>query len=162
AGARAQNASGLERLARRVEPRVTWDDLVLEPDTQRTLRGLAARARHRELVLEEWGLRGRSGGPGHGIAAVFARPAGSGQGIAALVAGPSGTGKTLAAEVIAADVGLELYAIDLATVVDKYVGETEKNLDRVFTEANEVNAVLFFDEADALFGRRSDVRDAHD
>jgi SpoVK/Ycf46/Vps4 family AAA+-type ATPase len=148
AGARAQNAAGLERLARRVEPRVTWDDLVLPPETLRPLRGLAARARHRELVLDEWGLRGRSGGTGHGIAALFA--------------GPSGTGKTLAAEVIADEVGLELYAIDLATVVDKYVGETEKNLDRIFTEANEVNALLFFDEADALFGRRSDVRDAHD
>jgi hypothetical protein len=148
AGARAQNAAGLERLSRRVEPRVTWDDLVLPPETLRPLRGLASRARHRELVLEEWGLRGRSGGSGHGIAALFA--------------GPSGTGKTLAAEVIAAEIGLELYAIDLATVVDKYVGETEKNLDRIFTEADEVNAVLFFDEADALFGRRSDVRDAHD
>jgi SpoVK/Ycf46/Vps4 family AAA+-type ATPase len=148
AGARAQNAAGLERLARRVEPRVNWDDLVLPPETVRVLRSLSSRARHRDLVLEEWGLRGRSGGTGRGIAALFA--------------GPSGTGKTLAAEVIAADVGLELYAIDLATVVDKYVGETEKNLDRIFTEANEVNAVLFFDEADALFGRRSDVRDAHD
>jgi SpoVK/Ycf46/Vps4 family AAA+-type ATPase len=131
-----------------VEPRVTWDDLVLDDRTLRPLRSLATRARHRELVLEDWGLRGRAGGTGHGVAALFA--------------GPSGTGKTLAAEVIAAEVGLELYAVDLATVVDKYVGETEKNLDRIFTEADEVNAVLFFDEADALFGRRSDVRDAHD
>nr|WP_269204576.1 ATP-binding protein [Motilibacter deserti] len=88
--------------------------------------------------------------------------AGRGRGITALFAGDSGTGKTMSAEVIAADLGLDLYAVNLATVVDKYVGETEKNLERIFSEADGVNAVLLFDEADALFGRRSEVRDAHD
>jgi len=83
-------------------------------------------------------------------------------GTSALFAGPPGTGKTMAAEVIAGELGLDLYAIDLATVVDKYVGETEKNLDKIFAEADQVHGVLFFDEADALFGKRSEVRDAHD
>ena len=91
------------------------------------------------------------------------RPGGGrGRGVTALFAGDSGTGKTMSAEVIAADLGLDLYRVDLATVVDKYVGETEKNLERIFTEAAGVNAVLLFDEADAVFGKRSEVRDAHD
>jgi SpoVK/Ycf46/Vps4 family AAA+-type ATPase len=91
------------------------------------------------------------------------RPGGGrGIGVAALFAGDSGTGKTMATEVIAHDLGLELYVVDLATVVDKYIGETEKNLERIFTAAADVNAVLLFDEADAVFGKRSEVRDAHD
>jgi SpoVK/Ycf46/Vps4 family AAA+-type ATPase len=90
------------------------------------------------------------------------RGGGRGRGVTALFAGDSGTGKTMSAEVIAGDLGLDLYTVNLATVVDKYVGETEKNLERIFTEAGGVNAVLFFDEADAIFGKRSDVRDAHD
>jgi SpoVK/Ycf46/Vps4 family AAA+-type ATPase len=147
AGARAQNASGLERLARRIAPRAGWTDLVLPDDAVAHLRELAARAAYRELVLDGWGLAG---------------PGTRGRGIAALFAGDSGTGKTLAAEVLAQELGLDLYAIDLATVVDKYVGETEKNLDRIFGEAERVHGVLFFDEADALFGKRSEVRDAHD
>ncbi|NHC13813.1 ATP-binding protein [Motilibacter deserti] len=147
AGARAQNAGGLESLARRIEPAVGWDDLVLPPGPLAGLRELSDRARHREQVLGTWGMR-----PG----------AGRGRGITALFAGDSGTGKTMSAEVIAADLGLDLYAVNLATVVDKYVGETEKNLERIFSEADGVNAVLLFDEADALFGRRSEVRDAHD
>jgi len=146
AGARAQNAAGLERLARRIEPRVGWDDLVLPPAVLRQLRNLTARARHRDRVLDEWGM-GRSS---------------KGRGITALFAGESGTGKTISAEVVAHDLGLSLYVIDLATVVDKYVGETEKNLDRIFDEADRVNGVLLFDEADAIFGKRSEVRDAHD
>jgi hypothetical protein len=146
-GARAQNASGLDRLARRIEPCVGWADLVLPPDALAQLRELAARARHRDRVLGEWGMR-----PGGG----------RGRGVAALFAGDSGTGKTMSAEVIAADLGLDLYTVDLATVVDKYVGETEKNLERIFTEAAGVNGVLLFDEADAIFGKRSEVRDAHD
>ena len=85
-----------------------------------------------------------------------------GRGITALFAGDSGTGKTMSAEVIAGDLGLDLYVIDLSTVVDKYIGETEKNLERIFTEADRVNGVLLFDEADALFGKRSEVQDAHD
>src|SRR5256714_8788899 len=87
---------------------------------------------------------------------------GRGEGIAALFAGPSGTGKTMAAEVIAFELGFDLYTVDLATIVDKYIGETEKNLERIFAEAERVNGVLFFDEADALFGKRSEVKDAHD
>ena len=146
-GARAQNAAGLERLARRIRPRVGWNDLVLPPASIEQLSELAARAIHRERVLDEWGL---------GAAAARRR------GVAALFAGESGTGKTLAAEVLAAALGVDLYAIDLSTVVDKYVGETEKNLDRIFREAERIDGVLFFDEADALFGKRSEVRDAHD
>jgi ATPase family associated with various cellular activities (AAA) len=146
-GARAQNAAGLERLSRRIEPDVGWSDLVLPPAVSQALRDLAARARHRDQVLSEWRMR-RGGGRGRGITALFA--------------GDSGTGKTMSAEVIAGDLGLDLYAVNLATVVDKYVGETEKNLERIFSEASGVNAVLLFDEADAIFGKRSEVRDAHD
>jgi len=146
AGARAQNSAGLERLARRLVPRVRWDELVLPPVAARDLRELAARARHRELVLDDWAMG--SGARRRGIIALFA--------------GPPGTGKTMAAEVVAADLGLDLYVINLATVVDKYIGETEKNLERLFSEAEGVNCVLFFDEADALFGKRSEVKDARD
>jgi hypothetical protein len=146
-GARAQNAASLERLARRVLPGAGWVDLVLPPATMDQLHELAARARHRDQVLADWRMR-----PGGG----------RGRGITALFAGDSGTGKTMSAEVIAGELGLDLYAINLATVVDKYVGETEKNLDRLFTEAAGVNGVLLFDEADAIFGKRSEVRDAHD
>ncbi|TYC66312.1 ATP-binding protein [Streptomyces sp. CB01881] len=144
---RAQNGAGLARLARRVEPAVGWDDLVLPAPTHRSLRELAVRARHREQVLGQWGMR-----PGGG----------RGRGVIALFAGSSGTGKTMSAEVVAADLGMDLYVVDLSTVVDKYVGETEKNLERIFTEASAVNAVLLFDEADAIFGKRSEVKDAHD
>jgi SpoVK/Ycf46/Vps4 family AAA+-type ATPase len=104
-------------------------------------------ARHREQVLGEWHMR-----PGTG----------RGTGITALFAGDSGTGKTMSAEVIAGDLGIDLYVVNLATVVDKYIGETEKNLDRIFAEAADVNGILLFDEADALFGQRSEVRDSHD
>ncbi len=146
-GARAQNAAGLERLARRVEPGVGWADLVLPAGVDRQLRELADRARNRDTVLTEWKMR-----PGGG----------RGRGIVALFAGDSGTGKTMSAEVVAGELGLDLYTVNLATVVDKYVGETEKNLERIFAEASGVNAVLLFDEADAIFGKRSEVRDAHD
>jgi hypothetical protein len=147
AGARSQNAAGLHRLSRRIEPGVSWSDLVLPADALEQLRELAARVRHRDRVLDEWRMR-----PGGG----------RGRGVTALFAGDSGTGKTMSAEVIAAELGMDLYAVNLATVVDKYVGETEKNLERVFTEAAGVNGVLLFDEADAIFGKRSEVRDAHD
>jgi len=147
AGARAQNAAGLERLARRIEPEVGWDDLVLPDAVVGQLRELAARARHRERVFETWGL-GRSSTKGRGVTALFA--------------GESGTGKTMSAEIVAGSLGLDLYVIDLSTVVDKYIGETEKNLDRIFSEADRVNGVLLFDEADALFGKRSEVTDARD
>ncbi|MFD8707601.1 ATP-binding protein [Kitasatospora sp. NPDC059648] len=144
---RAQNAAGLARLARRIEPAVGWADLVLPDPTAGRLRELVLRARHRDRVLGQWRMR-PGGGRGNGVIALFA--------------GESGTGKTMSAEVVAAELGMELYVVDLSTVVDKYIGETEKNLDRVFTEAAQVNAVLLFDEADALFGKRSQVKDAHD
>ncbi|MFI7741405.1 AAA family ATPase [Kocuria rhizosphaericola] len=147
AGARAENGSALDRLARRVDPSVGWTDLVLPDPVLQSLRELALRARHREQVLGDWAMR-----PG----------AGRGHGVAALFAGDSGTGKTMSAEVVAKELGLDLYVVDLATVVDKYVGETEKNLERIFTAASGVNGVLLFDEADAVFGRRSEVKDAHD
>jgi len=147
AGARAQNAAGLERLARRIQPAVGFEDLVLPPDTMAQLKELLTRARYREQVLDVWKMGG---------------PSARRRGLTALFAGPSGTGKTMAAEVLASELGLDLYTVDLATVVDKYVGETEKNLDRIFAEAERVNGVILFDEADALFGKRSEVSDAHD
>lgn len=147
AAALAQNVAGLERLARRISPKVGWDDLVLPGKVAAQLRELVARLRHREHVLDTWGL---------------ARGSSRGRGITCLFTGESGTGKTMSAEVVAGALGLDLYVIDLSTVVDKYVGETEKNLDRVFAEADRVNGVLLFDEADALFGKRSEVKDARD
>lgn len=146
-GARQQNGSNLRRLARRIEPVATWSDLVLQTDVTAAVREVVSRVRNRSFVMGDWQLR-RGGGRGEGITALFA--------------GPSGTGKTLAAEVIAHELGVDLHTVDLATVVDKYIGETEKNLDRIFNEAEQVNTVLFFDEADALFGKRSEVRDARD
>lgn len=147
AGVQAQNAAGLERLAHRIVPAVGWDDLVLPEHVLRQLTGLAVRARHRDHVLGTWRMR-QGGGRGRGVTALFA--------------GESGTGKTMACEVIAADLGMDLYVVDLSGVVDKYVGETEKNLERVFAEAAAVHGVLLFDEADAIFGKRSQVKDAHD
>jgi hypothetical protein len=146
-GARAASLSSLGDLAITMTGDIGWDDLVL-PERQLTLlHSLTAFLRHRDLVLEQWG---------------FGRRAGRAQGLVAMFAGDSGTGKTLAARVLASDIGLELFRIDLATVVSKWLGETEKNLDRVFAAAQGANAVLFFDEADAVFGRRSDVSDSHD
>jgi hypothetical protein len=145
-GVRSQNTAGLERLARRIAPQAGWRDLVLPDDLLELVRDLCARARHREAVLDGWGL---------------ATPS-RGRGLTALFTGDSGTGKTLSAEVVAHALGLDLYVIDLSSVVDKYIGETEKNLDRVFSQADGVNGVLLFDEADAIFGKRSEVRDARD
>jgi hypothetical protein len=139
-------ASGhLDGLAIRVAPRRGWDDLVLGTDQSEQLRELVARYRQRCTVHQDWGF---GAVPSAGVVGLFA--------------GQSGTGKTLAAEVVAGDLGLDLYKVDLSSVVSKYVGETEKNLERVFTVAAAGNVVLFFDEADALFGRRSEVGDAHD
>jgi hypothetical protein len=147
AGARAQNAAGLQRLARRIEPDSQWQDLVLPDVTIDALRELASRARHREQVLGEWRMR-PGGGRGRGVTGVFA--------------GDSGTGKTMSAEVLAGELGLDLYTVNLATVVDKYVGETEKNLERIFTEAAGCQVLLLFDEADVIFGKRTEVKDARD
>jgi hypothetical protein len=147
AGAREHNNPGLERLAQRIEPKVGWADLVLPDSVAAHLREIAARATHRDTVLGRWGMR----------------PGGRrGRGVVALFCGVSGTGKTMSAEVLAGDLGIDLYVVELATVVDKYVGETEKNLERVFTEADGVGGVLLFDEADALFAKRSEVRGAND
>jgi hypothetical protein len=132
---------------RRVVPGVGWEGLVLPEEPAAALRELAGRVRDRGRVLGEWGLR-PGGGRGHGVTALFA--------------GESGTGKTLAAEVVARELGLELYVAELPALVDKYVGETEKNLERLFGLAERAGAVLLFDEADALFGKRSSARDARD
>ena len=138
---------GLDGLAQRLAAAAGWDDLVL-PDAQlASLRQLAMHVRRRTQVYESWGF-GRNGARGLGVSALFA--------------GESGTGKTLAAEVLAAELHLDLYRIDLSAVVSKYIGETEKNLRRVFDAAEDGGAVLLFDEADALFGKRSEVRDSHD
>ncbi len=147
ASARAHSSPGLSTLARQIHPRYGWQDIVLPPDQLCLLREIVGAVRSRPLVFEEWGV-------GRKLAASF--------GVAMLFAGPPGTGKTMAAEVIAADLGLDLYKIDLSTIVSKYIGETEKNLERIFTEAHSSNAILFFDEADAIFGKRSEVKDAHD
>jgi hypothetical protein len=146
-GARDASRTRLGELAVRVEPSAGWDDLVLPAEPLALLRSVAAFLRHRDLVLSEWG---------------YERTMGGGQGLKVLFAGESGTGKTMAAGVIARDLGLDLFRVDLATVVSKYVGETEQNLDRIFAAAEGSNAVLLFDEADALFGKRSEVKDAHD
>ena len=147
AACRALDRADLSSHATLVESDVGWDDLVLPPAQRQTLKLLTAHARHRVTVYDDWGLRmGRA--TGLGSTAVFG--------------GPSGTGKTFAAEVIAGDLGLDLFRVDLSAVVSKYVGETEKNLRRVFDAADHGAAVLLFDEADALFGKRTEVKDSHD
>jgi hypothetical protein len=143
----ASSRSRLDALAQRLEPRAHWKDLVLPPDELALLHEIAAQVGQRSRVYEDWG---------------FADQMTRGLGISVLFAGPSGTGKTLAAEVLANELGLGLYRIDLSAVVSKYIGETEKNLRRMFDAAEEGAAVLFFDEADALFGKRSEVKDSHD
>jgi SpoVK/Ycf46/Vps4 family AAA+-type ATPase len=147
AAARAQTGEGLAALARKVTPRRTFADIVLPPDRLAHLQEVCGAVRHRSLVYDDWGFDERLS---------------LGKGLNVLFAGPSGTGKTLAAEILAHELGLELYAIDLSAVVSKYIGETEKNLSRIFDEAETASAILFFDEADALFGKRSEVKDAHD
>ncbi len=137
----------LDDLAQRVASLATWDDLVLPELQKQTLRQLAAQVRHRMKVYETWG---------------FAAKGRRGLGVNALFTGVSGTGKTMAAEVLARELNLDLYRIDLSAVVSKYIGETEKNLKQVFDAAEEGGVLLLFDEADALFGKRSEVRDSHD
>jgi AAA+ superfamily predicted ATPase len=147
AASRAESSRGLARFARRVTGSYGWDDLVLPEEPKQQLREIVEFIRHREAVASQWGF-----GKKHAL----------GKGTNVLFTGPSGTGKTMAAGIVAADLGLDLYKVDLSTVVSKYIGETEKNLGRVFQEAETANAVLFFDEADAIFGRRSEVKDSHD
>jgi len=137
----------LGALAERVVPRCGWEDLILPDDQSRLLRELVQQVRYRTVVYDDWG---------------FGSKRVRGRGLNALFHGPPGTGKTTAAEVIALELGQELYRIDLSQIVSKYIGETEKNLQRVFQEAEESCAILFFDEADAIFGKRTEVKDAHD
>ena len=145
--ARLQSQPRLSTLAQKIETRFTWDDIVLPPDRLAQLREISAQVLFQHVVYDEWG---------------FASKTSLGRGVNTLFAGQSGTGKTMAGEIIAHELGLELYKIDLSGLVSKYIGETEKNLSRVFDEASDSNAILFFDEADAVFGKRTEVRDSHD
>jgi hypothetical protein len=145
--ARAQSGHDLATLARKIEPKYTWDDIVLHPNQITQLQDICKEAEYRNLVHQKWG---------------FADKLSLGKGLNVLFSGSSGTGKTMAAEVIAHQLQLDLYKIDLSQIVSKYIGETEKNLNRIFTAATNSNAILFFDEADALFGKRSEVQDARD
>ncbi len=144
---RRQSRPRLDSLAQRIESNLQWDDLVVRQLPKQTLRQIAIHVKQRSKVYHQWGF-GSTGTRGLGITALFA--------------GPSGVGKTMAAEVLANDLRLDLYRIDLSQVVSKYIGETEKNLSRIFDAAEEGSVVLLFDEADALFGKRSDVKDSHD
>ena len=144
---RLQSNRHLARLAQNINPHYLWDDLILAPRTQAMLEEIRARVTHRALVYEQWG---------------FDRKLAMGKGLHLLFSGPPGTGKTMAADVLANEFEMSLYKIDLSTVVSKYIGETEKNLSEIFHEGETSNAILFFDEADALFGKRSEVKDAHD
>jgi ATP-dependent 26S proteasome regulatory subunit len=144
---RLQSNRKLATLATRITPHYLWSDIVLPEEKFRQLREVCNAVEYRSIVYDQWGFDGKLS---------------LGKGLSLLFAGPSGTGKTMAAEVLARELGLDLYKIDLSTVISKYIGETEKNLSRIFAEAATSNAVLFFDEADALFGKRSEVRDSHD
>jgi SpoVK/Ycf46/Vps4 family AAA+-type ATPase len=137
----------LHRFAIRIEPRYRWPDIVLPPEKTDQLRRLASWVRYRHLVHEQWG---------------FGQKLSRGKGLNVLFSGPPGTGKTMAAEILAGELGLDLYQIDLSTVVSKYIGQTEKQLNSIFKEAEDSQVVLCFDEADALFGKRTEVKDAHD
>ncbi len=137
----------LDALAQRIDARATWDDLVLPSDETQQLREITDQIQHRSRVYDDWGFRAKHN---------------RGLGVSVLFAGESGTGKTMAAEVIANDLQLDLYRIDLSAVVNKYIGETEKNLRKLFDAADDSGAILFFDEADSLFGKRTEVKDSHD
>ncbi len=147
AGCRSHSNQRLSSLARKIEARYRWDDIVLPPDQFNMLHEICEQVKHRSLVYEKWGFDSKMA-LGKGLNIVFA--------------GPSGTGKTMSAEIIATELKMDLYKIDLSNMVSKYIGETEKNLEKIFNEAGESNAILFFDEADSLFGKRSEVKDAHD
>ncbi|MEM7797783.1 MAG: ATP-binding protein, partial [Chloroflexota bacterium] len=143
---RSHSNQNLAELAKKVTITVGWEDLILPEDPLTQLKELTNQARNRPTVHDAWGFGRKL--PGRGLSALFT--------------GEPGTGKTMSAGIIAQDLGLDLYKVDLSSLVSKYIGETEKNLDRVFTEANTSNAVLFFDEADSIFGKRSEVKDSHD
>lgn len=144
---RTQLRAAMVGLAQRIEPATSWDDLILPAAQHDILREIAVHVRHRAKVCDTWG---------------FAAKSARGLGVSALFSGASGTGKTMAAEILARELALDLYRIDLSQVVSKYIGETEKNLRRLFDRAEQGGAILLFDEADALFGKRSEVKDSHD
>ena len=144
---RQHSNQNLQNLATKIHVRYTWNDIVLPADTLNQLQEMVNTIHRRPTVYGQWG---------------FDKKLALGKGLSALFAGESGTGKTMSADIISGELGLDLYKIDLSTVISKYIGETEKNLDRIFTEAATSNAILFFDEADAIFGKRSEVKDSHD
>lgn len=146
-GCKAQSNKNLSAFARKIELHYKWEDIVLPKDVKEQLKEVSGYIKHRGTVYTDWG---------------FDKKLALGKGLNVLFSGPSGTGKTMATEIIAGEAGLDLYKIDLSVVVSKYIGETEKNLSKIFKEAETSNAILFFDEADALFGKRSEVKDAHD
>jgi hypothetical protein len=145
--ARVHSSPNLSGLARKIEPRYEWMDIVLPEEQRAMLSEMIQTVRGRGIVMEEWGV---------------GQKLKTSSGVTVLFAGPPGTGKTMSAEVIASELGLDLYKIDLSMVVSKYIGETEKNLGKIFDEAQSSSAVLFFDEADSIFGKRSEVKDSHD
>lgn len=144
---RANSNHKLSELARKIRPIYSWSDIVLPDDKLKLLKEIRNHVKYRQVVYDEW---------------QFGSKFSLGKGLNILFSGPSGTGKTMSAEIIARDLGLDLYKIDLSSVVSKYIGETEKNLSKIFKEAETSNCILFFDEADALFGKRTEVKDAHD
>jgi SpoVK/Ycf46/Vps4 family AAA+-type ATPase len=144
---RKHSNQSLTELSKKIEPKFSWKDIVLSRDKMNQLKEIIGHVNHRQHVYNDWGFKNKIS---------------LGTGVTALFAGPSGTGKTMAAGIMAREIGLDLYKIDLSLVVSKYIGETEKNLSKIFAEAETSNAILFFDEADALFGKRSEVRDSHD
>jgi SpoVK/Ycf46/Vps4 family AAA+-type ATPase len=145
--ARARLSHNLGQFARKIDPKYDWSDLVLPTDQLSQLREMCARHKHQHLVYDKW---------------EFGKKLSLGKGINALYSGHPGTGKTMAAEIIANELTLDLYKIDLSQVISKYIGETEKSLNRIFKEAQAGSAILFFDEADAIFGKRTEVKDSHD
>ncbi len=146
-GCRSQANQKISSLAIKIDPHYTWEDIILPKDTKEQLKEVCGFIRYRGKVYCDWG---------------FEKKLSLGKGLNILFSGPSGTGKTMAAEIVANEVDLDLYKINLSDMVSKYIGETEKNLEKMFDEAKTSNAILFFDEADALFGKRSEIKDAHD
>jgi len=146
-GCKAQSNQKLSSMAKKIEPRYTWEEIILPNDVKEQLKEISSHVKYRETVYSDWG---------------FDRKLSLGKGLNILFSGTSGTGKTMAAEIIGREVGLDLYKIDLSSLVSKYIGETEKNLNKIFKEAQTSNAILFFDEADAIFGKRSEIKDSHD
>ena len=146
-GCKSQSNQGLTNMSKKIHPNYTWNDIVLPPAIMTLLRDICNVVKYKGTVFYDWG---------------FSTKFSLGKGLTTLFTGESGTGKTMAAEVIANDLNLELYKIDLSSILSKYIGETEKNLNTIFKESEGSNSILFFDEADALFGKRTDVKDSHD